>query len=420
MLVCGLGACSRLLGQSCTNIAGTWDMTEHATLACSVRVAGETDNYSDPLSADRSVIVSQDSGSCAFRYDPGTIGAGPFQYLRTEVMGSVAGNALSTSGGALRAQAGTTLMESSFHATGAVSGNHMTLSGSGVFRATGPADDGLTATLNCTFTSMAEFTRQGPPAPSSPPAVRSSEPALQAFQGGAGLSAGTWVEIYGENLAAETRDWSGLIVNGQAPTSIDNIGVNFGNQPAFLYYVSPGQINVQVPDGTGLGPVSMEVVTPAGRSSRTVQISEVSPALLTTPAFHVGDRQYVAALFSGDLNEGRQVFVGRPGLIQGAEFRPARPGDRITIFAVGCGPTDPPSPAGQVVEGLHPLANPAAVSFGPLPAATEGFLSPGAIGLCQLNVTVPNVTGVANGDIPIAASIRGVDNGQDLYITMEH
>jgi uncharacterized protein (TIGR03437 family) len=227
------------------------------------------------------------------------------------------------------------------------------------------------------------------------------------------------VEIYGDNFATQAKDWTGLIVDNRAPASIGGVSVNIANKPAYLSYVSPTQVNAQVPDGLGAGPVTLEIVSAAGRSSTTVLVAPASPALLTAPAFQVGGRQYVAALFASELNEGRQVFVGRPNLVPGAAFRPARLGDVLTIFAVGCGPTSPPSQSGQVVEGVRPLANPAQVYFGQAPAQTAGFLAPAAIGLCQLNVTVPDVSGDAIGDIPISVVISGVQNAQSLYTTVQ-
>ena len=106
---------------------------------------------------------------------------------------------------------------------------------------------------------------------------------------------------------------------------LEGVRVNIDNKPAFVRYISPSQVNVQVPDaiagGTG-GPVVVEVVNSAGRSTTTVQASRVSPALLTTPTFNVNNKQYVAALFP-DF----QTFVGPTGLIPGVSFRPAKPGD---------------------------------------------------------------------------------------------
>jgi uncharacterized protein (TIGR03437 family) len=362
-------------------------------------------------------MINQGAGSCSFSFNPGTIGAGRVvQYERTNVTGNIDGNTVIANGGTLMATGSARILEASYTATGTASETMMTLSGSGPVRATQPIEGGQTAQLDCTFTSTARFSRAGPqPLPS----IRATQPVLQAFQGGEKLSRGTWVEIYGENFTNRARDWTGLIQGNQAPTSIDNVRVLMDNRPAYLYYLSPTQINAQVPDGVGTGRVAVEVVTGGGRASTTAEIATVSPALLTTPAFRVGERQYVAALFATDLNAGRQVFAGPENMVRGAVSRPAKPGDVLTIFAVGCGPTDPASGAGTVVQGTRPLANPLQVLFGQSPATASGYLAPGVIGLCQINATVPNVAGPATGDLPISISIGGIRNAQNLYINVQ-
>ena len=57
---------------------------------------------------------------------------------------------------------------------------------------------------------------------------------------------------------------------------------------------------------------------------------------------------------------------------------------------------------------------------GPQTAAqAAGFLSAGAIGLCQLNVTVPNVVGDSSGDVPISVMLGGARNAQNLFTTIQ-
>lgn len=145
---------------SCSNLAGVWAVEERATLACSVTVAGQTDRYSDPLSASRNVTISQGTGSCSFSYDPGTIGAGRVvQYERAVVTGQISGNSVTTSGGQLLTAAGAQLTESSYRASGEASGSGMTLAGSGTIRGTQVVEGGLTANINCSLTGTAAFTR---------------------------------------------------------------------------------------------------------------------------------------------------------------------------------------------------------------------------------------------------------------------
>ena len=277
----------------------------------------------------------------------------------------------------------------------------------------GQADSGDRIFLN-NFTLAPKAAEE----PLPPPQVRAETPVLQAFSGRLGLSSGTYLEIYGSNFTRNTRTWGGgdFSNNGtQAPTALDGVRVNVNGKPAFVYFISPNQINVQAPDDEALGNVNIEVETASGKSNAaTLNKTKVSPALLAPPAFNIGGKQYVVAQYQ-DFT----TFVGRTNLIQGLPFRPARPGDVITIFAVGCGPTTPASPAGQVVSGLRTLASPLQVTFGSTVAQAQAFMAPGAVGLCQLNITVPNVTGDASGDIRLDATVDGVATGQTLFTTVQ-
>ncbi len=64
-----------------------------------------------------------------------------------------------------------------------------------------------------------------------------------------------WVSIYGSDFTSPgfTDNWSNAIVNGRLPASLDGVSVSMGGKPAYIYYISPTQINVQAPDG-GAGP----------------------------------------------------------------------------------------------------------------------------------------------------------------------
>jgi len=248
---------------------------------------------------------------------------------------------------------------------------------------------------------------------SGPPVIRTAQPVLQAFDNSERVSAGSWIQIFGTNLSDATQVWGGDDFAGAlAPTSLRGIRVNVNNRPAFVSFISPNQINVQAPADDSTGPVPVEVIHSGGTSNRvTINKSRVSPALLTTPNFNVGGRQYAAALHT-DLT----TFVGRSGLIAGVNFRPARPGDTIIVYAVGCGPTDPASPAGRIVSGLNFLSSPFQVRFGETVAQAQAFMEPNFVGLCRFNVTVPNV---ADGDIRLDATVDGVATGQTLFTTVQ-
>src|ERR1019366_6072554 len=57
------------------------------------------------------------------------------------------------------------------------------------------------------------------------------------------IQPGSWASIYGIDLASATTLW-----NNDFPTSLGGTSVTIDNKPAYLWVVSPTQINLQVPD----------------------------------------------------------------------------------------------------------------------------------------------------------------------------
>jgi uncharacterized protein (TIGR03437 family) len=245
------------------------------------------------------------------------------------------------------------------------------------------------------------------------PQIRTESPVLTSFGGKAGFSSNTYVELYGQNLATSSRLWAGGDFNGvNAPTSLDGVSVTVNGKPAFIYYVSPNQININTPEDTATGLVAVQVRTPLG-TSNTVMVNRtrLSPTLQTVPQFLIGGKQYVVAL-TPDF----QTFIGRPGMLPGVAFQAARPGDTIAIYALGCGPTTPPTQAGVVAAQGSALAFPYELKIGGVRAVVSFAGVVGAtIGLYQFNVVVPPV---AAGDQPIELTVDGVGNGQNLMIVV--
>lgn len=241
------------------------------------------------------------------------------------------------------------------------------------------------------------------------PAIRAGGVATAgAFGGLSTISPGTWIEIFGSNLATATRPWGGDDFRGaQAPTELDGVKVSVNNQAAFVAFISPNQINAQVPGGIGTGMVPVTVTNTNGTSeSFMINAAAASPALLAPPVFSIGGVQYVVALHQDG------AFVGREGLIPGANFRPARAGDVLTLYGVGFGATTPAVPPGVVVSGT-PALPAVAVRLGDT-AANVLFagLAPSAVGLYQFNIVVP--AGVPEGDV--ALSMAGVNQRLSLTV----
>jgi len=235
------------------------------------------------------------------------------------------------------------------------------------------------------------------------------------------VAPGSWIEIYGTKLAAGTRSWTAADFTGvNAPTSLDGTSVTIGGQAAFLDYVSPTQVNAQVPSNIGTGPQPVVVTTAVGASAPitiaddqsgpvTVTVNQDQPGLLAPSAFNIGGKQYVAALFSDGA-----TYVLPPGAISGVTSRRAQPGDIITFYGIGFGPVTPNIPAGQIVPGENMLVAPLDILFGQT-AATVPYdgLAPGAVGLYQFNVVVPNVA--ASDIVPVTFTLGGTAGTQTLY-----
>lgn len=241
-----------------------------------------------------------------------------------------------------------------------------------------------------------------------------------AFGGAQALAPGTWIEIFGSNLAPDTRQWTGDDFNGStAPTQLDGVKVTVGNQPAYVWYIGSGgqgQINAQVPNGIGTGPTAVVVSNCAGSSAAfSVNALNVVPGLLAPPSFEVGSVQYGVAM----QQDG--AFVGPVGFISGVNSHPAKPGDLITLYGVGFGPVTPDSPPGQIVPGTNRLTLPLQIFFDQTPVDltapnTYYGLAPDAIGLYQFNIVVPNV---APGNHQLNVTLDGQPTGQNMVITTQ-
>ncbi|MEO8593304.1 MAG: hypothetical protein ABI759_08280 [Candidatus Solibacter sp.] len=249
--------------------------------------------------------------------------------------------------------------------------------------------------------------------PLGPPAIRSTNPVLPAFLGNAGFSSNMYVEIYGENFSRVSRLWSGADFTGaNAPTSLEGVRVTVNNKPAFIYYVSPGQININVPEDTATGPVPIRIETAQGTSNAiSVTRSRLSPTLLTATSFKIGGKQYVVALTPNFTS-----YIGRPNMIPGVAFVAPKPGDTVSIYALGLGPTNPPTQAGVAAAQNSEVALPLQIKIGGIEASVsfKGLLQ-GTIGLYQLNVVIPSVVA---GDQTIELTVDGVRNEQNLVIVV--
>jgi uncharacterized protein (TIGR03437 family) len=219
---------------------------------------------------------------------------------------------------------------------------------------------------------------------------------------------GSYIEIYGNNLAGEvSRGWNSAdFVAGNAPTTMEGVRVTANGLPAFVNYVSKNQINVQLPVGLPTDGTVGIVVTNRNEQSAaySLPLRALAPGLLAPPSFKVGDKQFVATVRSVE------------GTFITAEA-PARPNELLTFYGIGFGPVNPGTVqyAGRVVESLATITAPVEFEFG----AEKGEvlfagLASGLVGVYQFNVRVP--AGTPNGDIELKVSVNGEATGQPLFV----
>jgi uncharacterized protein (TIGR03437 family) len=224
-----------------------------------------------------------------------------------------------------------------------------------------------------------------------------------------GIVANSWVTIRGAGLAAKTDDWSNSIVNGALPTSLDGVSVTMGGKPAYVYYISPGQLNVLAPD-VPAGPITVTVTTSAGTSA-----AFATTASAYGPAFFVWPGNQVVATRTD------YSYAVKAGTFAGTTTVAAKPGDVIVLWATGFGPTSPAAPPGVAVPGdkAYGTSSLPSITIDSLPAAIYGAaLAPGSAGLYQIAIQVP--PSLADGDWPIQALIGGVMSTAGTILSVHH
>jgi uncharacterized protein (TIGR03437 family) len=179
---------------------------------------------------------------------------------------------------------------------------------------------------------------------------------------------GGLVAIFGTGLARSAVSATSLPL----PTRLDGTAVLVGDLQieAPLYFVSPGQINFQLPFEVLGERLSVVVSTAAGRSAPFV----LSPATACPGIFT------------------RTPNGKGPALLFGSNFQAVEvvtPGQPIIFYATGLGPTEPPARSGAPgasSEPFHRVTNLPEVFVGDAPAnVVFAGLAPGLAGVYQVN-----------------------------------
>jgi uncharacterized protein (TIGR03437 family) len=217
---------------------------------------------------------------------------------------------------------------------------------------------------------------------------------------GAQVAAGSIASVFGTGLAPGIQAADKLPL----PTTLGGISVSVNGFAAPLFYVSPLQINFQVPWEAGVvaRPVSTVTVTVNGVAStpQTFNLAGIAPGL-----FAVNPAGQGAVLISatGEL-------AAPTGSISGRTARPAQRGEYVSIYCTGLGPVSNQPANGAAAASSPSSITPTAptVTIGGMPApVTFSGLAPSFVGLYQVNVQVPD--GAAPGSaVPVVLTIGSV------------
>jgi uncharacterized protein (TIGR03437 family) len=207
-----------------------------------------------------------------------------------------------------------------------------------------------------------------------------------------GLTPGSLHSIFGSDLAVGT----GAAQTLPLPLALEGTVLRINGLAAPLLYVSPGQVNFQVPFELS-GPAAEIVIgTPAGLSETvTVAVRAVDPGVFFDTSTGA------AAVLNADNTLVSEI--------------PARRGEAIQIFATGLGAVEPAGRTGVAAAAVPrslTLGSPRVTIGGEEAAVSFSGLAPLFAGLYQINAAVP--AGLAPGRHPLRVDIGDVPGNEVL------
>ncbi len=223
---------------------------------------------------------------------------------------------------------------------------------------------------------------------------------VSAADGTPPVAPGGLISIYGQNMSQIRMADSGLPL----ATSLGNscLGVNGLAIP--LLYVSPQQINAQLPFNAS-GSATLTLHTPGGTSNNFLfNIQATAPSV-----FQSGSAGPDTGLATIIRNANNQLVT---------PTNPINPKDSLTIYLTGMGQTTPPILAGQPAP-VNPLSaaavQPVITLGGSALSVSYAGLAPDEVGVYQINATVP--FGVPTGlAVPLVISQGGASTTLNVRV----
>ena len=205
-----------------------------------------------------------------------------------------------------------------------------------------------------------------------------------------GVAPGGIVSIFGVNLTADTL----LAPDGVLPQTLGGLTVSVSGRILPLFFVSPGQINAQMPDDLATGPQVL-AVSPAGAPDVRAAFTLVrnAPGLFPVPV----NGQAMAMAVHED---GSQVTSDAP----------ARPGELLTVYGTGFGPAERPRPEGFPIPQTpsYNILDAVTLQVGTLSITAENAFA--AVGRCGVDAVQFRLDGSVTGTVTLRVTVNGVDS----------
>ncbi len=204
-----------------------------------------------------------------------------------------------------------------------------------------------------------------------------------SFASGGAVAPGSIVSVFGIKLAPLT-----FATAVPLPTSLGGVNLTFNNTTAApLFFTSPVQTNIQVPWELAGQTTAMLAATVAGQTGPAVSVplAAFAPGIFTLNQRGTGQAAVQIA--------NTVIFAAPEGSIPGVQARQARKGEFLTIYCTGLGAVTNRPNTGAIALGspLSTTTTAPTVTIGgaSAPVSFSG-LSPGFVGLYQVNVQVPD------------------------------
>ena len=234
------------------------------------------------------------------------------------------------------------------------------------------------------------------PLTGDPPSIRPNLGVVDSGKYAPVLTPGGLATIFGYSLASTSTSAASLPLTN----SLGGTQVTIGGLPAPLLYVSPSQINLQVPwELAGQSQAAIAVTTSfgvssAGAAAPTVNLSAAAPAVFT--ATSAGTGQGAVITLQGQL---------------AVAATPATRGQYVMIYCSGLGAvSSQPATGVAAIDASSTTIRTPLVTIGGVQASTNfAGLAPGYVGVYQVNALVP-VTITPGPAVSLSLSINGVSS----------